>query len=180
MLLLFQCKSHQQQQYPWMEAAYGCECQFHLTRIDEQQHETEEKEMTKTNIATYKTPHSYFPFLNTGIWNGNKENHLLKMRLHMNMWKITMVHQKWDNTSQTRFKLFETGIYLELQQVHCHLKCVCCFCTTYTPVQLPGHQQPQRNCPPIIMANLAEPYQKKWRYTGTHFLVEMIVNTDFK
>lgn len=83
------------------------------------------------------------------------------MRLHMNMWKITMVHQKWDNTSQTRFKLFENGIYLELQQVHCHLKRVCCFCTTYTPVQLPGHQQPQRNCPPIIMANLAEPYQKK-------------------
>lgn len=29
----------------------------------------------------------------------------------MNMWKITMVHQKWANTSQTRFKLFETGIY---------------------------------------------------------------------
>lgn len=26
----------------------------------------------------------------------------------MNMWKITMVHQKWDNTSQTRFKLFQT------------------------------------------------------------------------
>lgn len=67
MLLLFLCKSHQQQQYPWMEAAYGCECQFHLTRIDEQQHETEEKEMTKTNIATYKTPNPYFPFLNTGI-----------------------------------------------------------------------------------------------------------------
>ena len=72
-----------------------------------------------------------------------------------------MVHQKWDNTSQTRFKLFQTGIYLKLQEVHCHLKCVCCFCTTYTPVQLPGHQQPQRNCPPIIIAKLAEPHQKK-------------------
>lgn len=121
MLLLFQCKSHQQQQYPWMEAAYGCECQFHLTRKDEQQHETEQKEMTKTNIATYKTPHSYFPFLNTGIWNGNKENHLLKRLLHMNMWKITMVHQKWDNTSQTRFKLFQTGIKSTLSSQMCLL-----------------------------------------------------------
>ena len=46
-----------------MEAAYGCECQFHLTRIDEQQHETEEKEMTKTNIATLLRHHTLtFPF----------------------------------------------------------------------------------------------------------------------